>query len=152
MRYVRPTDFKLNPRHEISLLDAVVKERSTSRYTFTEEDALQKIWTTGEDIRLREDTRFWEIEGTNHFQLVEHKLANEQLADRLWQGVWDGTDLESELEKLDTAQPTSFHVFCKADPRFVEIRNQLRLTATPILVFEEPELNGIAGELLKYHL
>jgi hypothetical protein len=155
MRYVRLTDFKLNPRQEIPLLDAVIKRWSTSRYTFTEEEALGTIWASGEDIRLREDTRFWEIEGTNHFQLAEHKLANELLADRLWQGVWDGTDLESELEKLDTTQPASFHVFCKADPRFVKTQTQLRLTASPVIVFAEPvqsELNRIAGDLLKYHL
>lgn len=155
MRYVRPTDFKLNPRQEILLLDAVVKEWSTSRYTFTEEEALRNIWAIGEDIRLREDTRFWEIEGTDHFQLAEHKLANELLVDRLWQGVWDGTDLDRELEKLDSTLPGSFHVFCKADPRFVETKSELRLAPSPLVVFEEAiqtELNRIAGELLKYHL
>lgn len=155
MRYVRPTDFKLNPRHEIPLLDAVVKEWSISRYTFTEEEALRKIWDTGEDVRLREDTRFWEIEGTNHFQLAAHKLANELLADRLWQGVWDGNNLEFELEKLDFIEHVSFHIFCKADPRFVFKHEQLSLIASPLVVFEQSvqnELNRIAADLLQYHL
>ena len=154
MRYVRPIDFKLNPRREISILDAVVKERSTYRYTFSEEDALQKLWSDGEDIRLREDTRFWEIEGTDHFHLAEHKLANEVLADRLWQGVWDGTDLEPELVKLDSLHAPGFHVFCTADPRFVFEQKQLTLGAASTIAFEEAiqaELNTVAIRLLEYH-
>ena len=154
MRYVRPTEFRLNPRQELTLLDPVVKERSNSRYTFTEEEALQSIWASGEDVRLREDIRFWEIQGTEHFQLAEHKLANEILADLLWQGVWDGKDVEKELKKLDTVENGAFHVFCIADPRFISKDNRLSLGASPTFIFEESiqkDLDNLVESLLNYH-
>jgi hypothetical protein len=116
MRYVRPREYPLNPRAPIDLLDEVVKRFQYSRRTFTEEEALAAAWACGEDIRLREDPRFWEIAGCKHFHLAHHRLANRQLADRLWQGLWDGYDLDAELEKLDAAELGTFHVFCEADP------------------------------------
>jgi len=154
LRYARPVNYRLNPRHEISLLDRVAGEFSTSRYTFTEEEALADVWTSGEDVRLREDSRFWEIEGTGHFQLAQHSLANETLVDRLWQGVWDGSDVESELRRLDEAAGGSYHVFCPADPRFVGQEGRLILAACPTVAFTEEvraAFDALAGELLRYH-
>jgi hypothetical protein len=116
MRYVRPREYPLNPRAPIDLLDEVVKRFQYCRRTFTEEEALAAVWAYGEDIRLREDPRFWEIAGCGHFHLAHHRLANRQLADRLWQGLWDGHNLDAELEKIDAAEPGTFHVFCAPDP------------------------------------
>ena len=116
MRYVRPREYRLNPRIPIDCLDGVVECFHHSRRTFTEKEALADVWSSGEDIRLREDPRFWEVAGCEHFHLAHHRLANQQLADRLWQGVWDGYNLEAELEKLDREEPGTFHVFCDVDP------------------------------------
>ena len=116
MRYVRPREYRLNPRAPIDLLDEVVERLQYSRRTFMEEEALAAVWACGEDIRLREDPRFWEIAGCGHFHLAHHRLANRQLADRLWQGLWDGYNLDAELGKLNAAEPGTFHVFCEADP------------------------------------
>jgi SOS-response transcriptional repressor LexA len=116
MRYIRPREYPLNPRAPIDLLDEVVECFQHSRRTFTEEEALTAVWACGEDMRLREDPRFWEIAGCGHFHLAHHRLANRQLADRLWQGLWDGHNLDAEIEKLDAAEPGTFHVFCEADP------------------------------------
>ena len=116
MRYVRPREYPLNPRAPIDLLDEVAERFQYSRWTFTEEEALAAVWACGEDIRLREDPRFWEIADCGHFHLAHHRLANRRLADRLWQGLWDGHNLDAELEKLDAAEPGAFHLFCEADP------------------------------------
>jgi hypothetical protein len=154
VRYVRPDNYRLNPRREISLLDKVVEARSASRFTFTEEEALADVWASGEDARLREDSRFWEIEGVGHFQLAQHTLANETLADRLWQGVWDGSDVEAELRRLDEAAAGSFHVFCPADPRFVRREGRLILAACPTVAFAgeaRAALDALVGDLLRHH-
>lgn len=44
-------------------LDGWVEDRikSQRRFTFSERDVLQSFWNEGEDIRLREDSRFCEI-------------------------------------------------------------------------------------------
>ena len=70
MRYVRPREYPLNPRAPIDLLDEVVERFQYSRRTFTEEEALAAVWACGEDIRLREDPRFWEIAGCGHSHLL----------------------------------------------------------------------------------
>ena len=59
MRYVRPREYPLTPRLPIDLLDAIVERYQHSRRTFTEEEALAEVWASGEDIRRREDRRFW---------------------------------------------------------------------------------------------
>jgi hypothetical protein len=154
MRYVRPVNFRLNPRQEISLLDPVVTARSGLRYTFTEEEVLTAVWASGEDVRLREDTRFWELEGNGQFQLAQHALANEILADRLWDAVWDGTNLELELRRLDELESGSFHVFCPADPRFIISDDAMVLASSPTISFPEPilkTLDDLAGNLLTHH-
>jgi hypothetical protein len=94
VRYARAREYALNPRSSVNLLDGVVERFQRARRTFTEEEALADVWASGEDIRLREDPRFWEIAGCGHFHLAHHRLANRVLADRLWQGVWDGSYLD----------------------------------------------------------
>jgi hypothetical protein len=154
MRYVRPVTFRLNPRQEISLLDPVVTARSGSRYTFTEGEVLTEVWASGEDVRLREDTRFWELEGNGQFQLAQHTLANEVLADRLWQAVWDGKDVESEMQRLDILAGEAFHVFCASDPRFIKRDGGMLLASSPTATLPEPirkTLDELAGDLLTHH-
>ncbi len=131
MRYVRPREFRHNPRQPIAALDAVVQGFEKSRFTFDEAAALGEVWKFGEDIRLREDPRFWELERLGHFHLSHHRLANDPLATRLWQGVWDGRDVAREMATLDAASPGEFHVFCSRDPRFVEKKDQLFLAVHP---------------------
>ncbi len=131
MRYILHKDFYLNPRKPIKFLDKIVNKFSKSRYTFTEQEALKEIWNSGEDVRLREDPRFWEIYGLNHFHLSNQCLANELLIDRLWKGLWNGQDLEEELNRLDSSN--KFYVFCPADARFSQNDKALMLTARPII-------------------
>jgi hypothetical protein len=156
VRYIRPRSYRFNPRQSIALLDGVVERLSGARFTFTEQEALAEIWGTGEDIRLREDLRFWEIEGTGHFQLSNHTLANELLADRLWQGVWDGSDINCELGRLDELDSgNTFHVFCPVDPRFVEKDGEMALAACPTLQLSEhikSPLDSLVKELLALHV
>lgn len=154
MRYVRPANYRLNPRREVPLLDRAAEAHSASRFTFTEEAALADVWASGEDVRLREDSRFREIEGVGHFQLAQHQLANASLAERLWQGVWDGSDVESELRRLDEADAGSFHVFCPADPRFVRQGGRLALAARAAVSFPEHvrvALDAVAADLVRHH-
>lgn len=154
MRYARYKDYRLNPRQPIDLLDVIAARLSNERFTFTEETALEDVWRSGEELRLREDSRFWEIEAVGHFQLAAHKLANDDLTDRLWQGVWDGKDVVSELKRLDELEPDAFHVFCPVDPRFVEHDARLILAACPNVPIPEQTkiiLDTTAEELLAAH-
>jgi len=147
-------DYRLNPRQPIDLLDEVAEHLSRERFTFTEDTALENIWRSGEELRLREDSRFWEIENVCHFQLSAHKLANDDLTDRLWQGVWDGKDVVSELKRLDELEPDAFHVFCPVDPRFVEHDARLQLAACPNVPIPEQTknvLDATAEELVGAH-
>lgn len=134
----------------------MVERFSISRFTFTEDEALAEVWASGEDVRLREDSRFWEIEGAGHFQLSHHVLANELLADRLWQGVWAGDDIVRELGRMDESnEDNKFHVFCPADPRLVEQDSKFVLAACPTLRLPErlkSQLDSLATELLAAHV
>jgi hypothetical protein len=155
MRYVRYQDYRHNPRRPISLLDRVVEKYERARFTFTESQALHDLWQSGEDIRLREDSRFLEIENTGHFQLTQHRLANEILADKLWQGTWDGGDIEAELQRLDESASGSFHIFCRADARFIEADGKMILTTRPKLSIPETIrtiFDSLAEKLLSLHL
>lgn len=155
MRYLRHQDYRHNPRRPISLLDRVVETNERERFTFTESQALHDLWQSGEDIRLREDSRFLEIENTGHFQLAQHRLANEILADKLWQGTWDGGDIEAELQRLDENASRSFHIFCRADARFIEADGKMILTIRPKLPIPETIRNifdALAQKLLNLHL
>jgi len=131
MRYVRPRDYALNPRVRVNLLDGVVERFQRTRRTFTEDEAVASVWADGEDVRLREDPRFWEIAGGGHFHLAHHRLANETLADRFWGGLWDGSDLDQELTRLDAAEAGTVHVFCAADPHFRQEGATYVLVARP---------------------
>src|SRR6266446_1598929 len=139
MRYVRPREYPLNPRAPIDLLDQVVECFQYRRRTFTEEEALTAVWACGEDMRLREDPRFWEIAGCGHFHLAHHRLANRQLADRLWQGLWDGHNLDAEIEKLDAVEPGTFHVFCEADP-YIQLESSSYVLVARAKTSYPPEL------------
>jgi hypothetical protein len=154
MRYVRPREFRHNPRQPIAALDAVVQAFEKARFTFDEAAALGEAWRAGEDIRLREDPRFWELERLGHFHLSQHRLANDLLATRLWQGVWDGRDVARELATLDAAHPDQFHVFCQHDPRFGEKDEQLFLVARPRVELPpniQTTLDAAAKPLLQRH-
>jgi len=90
-------------------------------------------------MRLREDPRFWEIAGCGHFHLAHHRLANRQLADRLWQGLWDGHNLDAEIEKLDAVEPGTFHVFCEADP-YIQLESSSYVLVARAKTSYPPEL------------
>src|SRR5713226_6989132 len=111
MRYLRPREFRHNPRQPIELLDSVVHRFEASRVTLTEQEALEDVWARGEEVRLREDPRFWELERVGHFHLSQQRLANRLLADRLWKGLWSGSNVDDELAGLDADHPEAFHVF-----------------------------------------
>jgi hypothetical protein len=154
MRYVRPREFRHNPRQPIAALDAVVEAFEKARFTFDEAAALGEAWRAGEDIRLREDPRFWELERLRHFHLSHQRLANDLLATRLWQGVWDGRDVARELAALDAANTGQFHVFCQHDPRFLEKDGQLFLVARPRVELPpdiQTTLDAAAQPLLQRH-
>jgi hypothetical protein len=154
MKYVRPREFRHNPRQPITAVDAVVEKFEKTRFTFDEGAALGEVWRLGEDIRLREDPRFWELERLGHFHLSHHRLANDILATRLWQGVWDGRDVLRELERLDALGSGAFHVFCSCDPRFVEEEGQLFLAVRPtveLLPDIKIPLDTAAPPLLQRH-
>ena len=124
------------------------------RFTFDEAVALGGAWQAGEDIRLREDPRFWELDQIAQFHLSHHRLANDLLATRLWQGVWDGRELERELATLDEAALGQFHVFCRHDSRFVEKDGQLFLAARPRVELPpniQTTLDAAAQPLLQWH-
>jgi len=62
---INPNNYSifLEKPSELSELDEWVEECITSqkRFTFSERDVLQSLWDGGEDIRLREDSRFCEV-------------------------------------------------------------------------------------------
>lgn len=105
-------------------------QQGKRRFTFTEEEVLKPIWQSGEDLRLREDSRFREITlfqqaGTSQWQLAEHVLVNEQLYEMLLDEQWDGHDLYQCLENLDKSSVgIAFHIFCQSDERFMLSQRQ----------------------------
>lgn len=98
--------------------------QSRRRFTFTEEEVLKPLWSEGEDIRLREDSRFQAVAlphqpGIIQWCLSVQTVANAALYDLLVDESWDGQDLRTCLEQLDEAQGTSWHIFCLHDQRFL---------------------------------
>ncbi len=99
-------------------------QNSQQRFTFTEAEVLQTHWDQGEDILLREDSRFKEaalpdMAFPGQWQLSHHKIANQFVYESLFHGEWDGEDLFNYLQQLDQQNTgTIFHVFCRADKRF----------------------------------
>jgi hypothetical protein len=108
-------------------LDSWVEARMQSqrRFTFTEEEVLKPLWKAGEDIRLREDSRFQVVTlphqtGTPQWYLAMQMVANHTLYELLLDERWDGQDLYSCLEQLDReASGASLYVFCLHDQRFL---------------------------------
>ena len=108
-------------------LDGWMEEyiRNKRRFTFTEDQVLKSLWNEGEDIRLREDSRFRRVmlpqQATEiQWQLTIHTVANQHLYELLLDGLWDGQDLYRCLENLDRdTADSSFHIFCLADERFL---------------------------------
>src|SRR5258708_2628755 len=97
---------------------------SRGRFTFTEEEVLKPLWSEGEDIRLREDSRFQAVvlshqPGIIQWRLSVQTVANTALYNLLVDESWDGQDLRTSLEQLDEAQGTSWHIFCLHDQRFL---------------------------------
>jgi hypothetical protein len=109
------------------LLDEAVARLSASRYTFTEEEALQPIWECGYDVSPQIDPRerfvlAYEADGKHprQWRLSTQALANNRLLDALRSGTWDGRDLESELSRLDIEDQVHY-VFCPSDSRFATL-------------------------------
>ena len=109
------------------LLDEAVARLSASRYTFTEEEALQPIWEHGYDLSPQSDPqeRFvlaYEADGKHprQWRLSTQALANNRILDELRSGAWDGRDLEAELSRLDTEDQVHY-VFCPSDSRFITL-------------------------------
>ena len=109
------------------LLDEVVARLSSSRFTFTEEEALQPVWEHGYDLSPQSDPRerfvlAYEADGKHprQWRLSTQALANNRLLDALRSGAWDGRDLEAELRKLDTDDQVHY-VFCQSDSRFITL-------------------------------
>jgi hypothetical protein len=94
------------------------------RFTFTEEEVLKPLWEEGEDVRLREDSRFQIVllphqSVVHQWRLFMHIVANQALYELLVDEHWDGQDLYSCLQQLDQeASETSLHIFCLHDERF----------------------------------
>ena len=117
------------------LLDEVVERLSSSRYTFTEEEAFQPLWERGIELTPQSDPqeRFvlaFEADGKHQRQwrLSTQALANNRLLDALRSGEWDGRDIEAELNRLDTEDQVHY-VFCPSDPRFITLPNGTRVPA-----------------------
>ncbi len=95
------------------------------RFTFTEDEVLKSLWNEGEDMRLREDSRFLRVmlfqqAAEDQWQLAIHTVANQHLYELLLDGLWDGYDLYHYLENLDRdTGDSSFHIFCLGDERFL---------------------------------
>ena len=103
------------------------------RFTFTEEEVLKPLWEEGEDVRLREDSRFQEVSlphqsAAPQWCLSMHIVANQALYELLLDEHWDGRDLYSRLGLLDqAASETYLHVFCLHDERFVLSKDEQEL-------------------------
>lgn len=98
--------------------------QSRRRFTFTEEEVLKPLWDEGEDIRLREDSRFQAVVLPHQPRITQWYLsvqivANSALYELLVDERWDGQDLRTCLEQLDEAQGASWHIFCLHDQRFL---------------------------------
>jgi len=111
------------------LLDTAVKRLSTSRRTFTAEEALAEVWEDGFDISPQADPqgRFvlaYEADGKHprQWRLITQALANNRLLDALKSGAWNGQDLDAELTRLE-AEDQTHYIYCPTDPRFTTLPN-----------------------------
>jgi hypothetical protein len=116
---------------ELPQLDVWVREciRSQRRFTFSEKNVLQSLWDEGEDIRLREDSRFCEVIISNQTHPVQWRLnrqiiTNQHFYELLEDEEWGGSDLYQCLEQLDqNVSEDAFHIFCAHDHRFILSHN-----------------------------
>lgn len=105
-------------------------QSSQQRFTFTEAEILQASWDLGEDILLREDSRFKkaalpELPFPGQWQLSTHTIANQLIYDCLLNDEWDGEDLCHYLQLLDQQYiDATFHIFCRSDKRFSLSQNE----------------------------
>ncbi len=125
-------NFYLEEPSPLSELDQWVEIyiQSQQRFTFMEEEVLKPLWSEGEDIRLREDSRFQTVTLLHQtlphqWCLSMHKVANQVLYELLLEGDWDGQELHHRLELLDREVfAPSFHIFCLHDSRFSLSKNE----------------------------
>ncbi|GHO61273.1 hypothetical protein KSC_001650 [Ktedonobacter sp. SOSP1-52] len=105
-------------------------QNSQQRFTFSEAEILQAYWEQGEDILLREDSRFKEVALPDvafprQWMLSEHIIANQRIYDSLLHDEWDGKDLLQHLQQLDQQSvEATFHIFCRTDTRFSLSQNE----------------------------
>lgn len=109
-----------------TLLEEAVQRLLPRRYTFTEKEALGRVWEAGYEVPIQSDARFvlaQEATGKHprHWRLDSHTLANNRLLNYLLAGSWDGRDLEGKLAGLD-AEDGCHYVYCPADPRLEQNR------------------------------
>lgn len=131
MQYDDSYPFLTEPTHIPELNDWVTTYLlSQRRFTFTEAEVLQPYWDQGEDILLREDSRFQnailpDSPSSGQWQLCNHTVANELIYDSLLNDKWNGEDLYQYLQELDRQEKeTTFHIFCVSDKRFSLSQNQ----------------------------
>jgi hypothetical protein len=116
-----------DPFDEVSLLvEEAVRSLLPWRRTFTEREALSRVWEAGYEVSIQTDARFvLAQEGIGkhprHWRLDSHTLANNRLLNDLVSGSWDGRDLEGKLAELDT-EDQRHYVYCPTDPRLEQNR------------------------------
>ena len=123
--------FLTEPAPLPELNDWIIEYQSSQQhFTFTEAEVLQACWDQGEDILLREDSRFKEaalpdLSFPGQWQLSTHTIANQLIYDCLFNDEWDGEDLCHYLQQLDQQlAEATFHIFCRADKRFSLSQNE----------------------------
>jgi len=152
---------------QLAELDSWVEEyvQSQQRFTFTEHEVLKLLWQEGEDIRLREDSRFREVTlseqaAETQWRLAVHTVADQHLYDLLLDELWDGQDLFHCLENFDKdSDDSAFHIFTLSDERFLLSQTEngqyhltLKETKAPVeLTIEQRSLLGkLASQLLDH--
>jgi hypothetical protein len=150
---------------ELPELDAWVEEciSNQKRFTFSEKDVLQWLWDEGEDIRLREDSRFCEANVPNQTHPAQWKLhrqiiTNQHLYELLEDEEWDGSNLYQYLEQLDqNISGDASHIFYVHDHRFILSHNDqglynvsLRIDKKRIILTPEQKdsIDQLAAQIL----
>jgi hypothetical protein len=157
--------FLTEPAQISELNDWIVEyQNSQQRFTFTEAEILQACWDQGEDILLREDSRFKEaalpdLPFPGQWQLSTHTIANQLIYDSLLHNEWDGEDLSYYLQQLDQQNTeATFHIFCRTDKRislspdeggcYHIILNQM-IVKVSLSSEQKKDLDGLACQLLE---
>jgi hypothetical protein len=165
MQYQDSHLFLAKPAQISELNDWITEyQNSQQRFTFTEAEILQACWDQGEDILLREDSRFKEaalpdLPFLGQWQLSTHTIANQLIYDSLLHNEWDGEDLSYYLQQLDRQNTeATFHIFCRTDKRFSLspdeggcyhiILNQM-IVKVSLSGAQKEALDGLASQLLE---